>query len=59
MSSKNDILDELIHDLSVELDPMVPKIFGTPVINLRDELFKNYERIRKWLIKNRELISQL
>ena len=59
MNEKEFIVLELIKDLSVELEPMVPKIFGQPVINLREELFKNEEKIRKWLQINRTLINQL
>ena len=49
----------LINDLAVYLEPMVPKLFGQPVIDLKKELNKNREKILAWLIKNKHLINQL
>ena len=59
MSFKDKILYCLVTDLAKELEPLVPKMFGVPIIDINKELMKNSERIKTWLKTNKKLISQL
>ena len=49
----------LINDLAIKLEPVIPKLFGVPVIDLKKELNKNREKILVWVTKNKHLINQL